>query len=144
MIYSYNLKKIRQKRNITQEKLANKLNIKRGVYSSYETEYHIIPVKHLDALCESLDVSIDYLFGFTNIENYPNIRKIDRYLSGERLRLLRKDNNLTMKRLADLLNTSHSVIAGYEAGTYIIATPFLYTICKKFNVSADYLMGRID
>lgn len=144
MIYSYNLKRIRQKRNITQEEIANKLGIKRGVYSSYETEYHFMPVKHLDILCEYFDVSIDYLFGFTNKENYLNVKKINRIISGERLRNLRKDNGLTMKKLADILNTSHSVIAGYEAGTYIIATPFLYTICKKYNISADYLMGRID
>lgn len=25
-----------------------------------------------------------------------------------------------------------------------IATPFLYTICKEYNVSADYLLGKIN
>ena len=27
---------------------------------------------------------------------------------------------------------------------FLIATPFLYTICKKYNISADYLLGKID
>ena len=46
--------------------------------------------------------------------------------------------------LANYLNTTQSVIADYERGRYLISTPFLYTICKKYNISADYLLGRID
>ena len=31
-----------------------------------------------------------------------------------------------------------------EKGKYLISIPFLYTICKKYNISADYLLGKID
>ena len=44
----------------------------------------------------------------------------------------------------NILNTVHPVISNYESGKFLIATPFLYTICKKYNISADYLLGKID
>lgn len=43
-----------------------------------------------------------------------------------------------------MLNMARSALANYERGRNIIATPFLYTICTKYKVSADYLLGKID
>ncbi len=42
------------------------------------------------------------------------------------------------------LNIENGTIANYELGINLIATPFLYSICKKYNISADYLLGKID
>ena len=61
-----------------------------------------------------------------------------------RLKELRKEKKLTQVKLAQSLNTSHSVISSYEKGKTLILTSFLYTICKKYNISADYLLGKID
>ena len=36
------------------------------------------------------------------------------------------------------------MLAKYEKGKYIIATTYLYQICKRYNISADYLLGKID
>ena len=63
---------------------------------------------------------------------------------GTRLKEFRKENKITQDKLASILNTNQSVIANYERGRTIIATPFLYTICKKYNISADYLLGKIN
>ena len=49
-----------------------------------------------------------------------------------------------LRKVAKELNTTGTVICGYESGRRIIATPFLYQICHKYHVSADYLLGRID
>ena len=51
---------------------------------------------------------------------------------------------LTQSKLADNLGCSYGTIAGYERGRYLIATPFLYQICKTYRISADYLLGKID
>ena len=51
---------------------------------------------------------------------------------------------ITQDKLAQKLNVSRTTITEYERGTNIIATPFLYTICKDYNLSADYLLGKID
>lgn len=46
--------------------------------------------------------------------------------------------------LAKLLNTTHSTISAYESGKTTILTAFAYEICKKYNISMDYLIGRIN
>ena len=145
MIYAFKLKELREEKNINQLELSKTLNIDNSVYAKYEKEYEIIPIKHLNTLCNYFNVSFDYIFGFTNDLNYPNmLREIDTKKSGTRLKELRKEHKITQTILSDELNCSYGTIAGYEIGRYLIATPFLYTICKKYHISADYLLGKID
>ena len=72
------------------------------------------------------------------------LRKIVLNKTSERLKIVRKENNLTQFELAKILNVDNSMLAKYEKGKYLISTPYLYTICKKYNVSADYLLGKTD
>ena len=102
------------------------------------------PIKHLNTLCNYFDVSLDYIFSFTNIKQYPNNKNIDLILLAKRIKETRKENKLTQIKLANILNVANGTVANYETARYLIATPFLYTICKKYNISADYLLGKID
>ena len=146
MNYGQKVKELRERNGITQKELAKYLEIDAKLYSHYETEDRIIPCKHLYAISLYFNVSLDYLFGFTNIKNYETNKKLDinKGEVGIKLKELRKELKLTQTKLADILNTTQSVIAEYEKGKNLIATPFLYTICKKYNISADYLLGKID
>ncbi len=144
MIYSIKLKEIRTQNQKMQKELAELLDISESCYSRYENELDIIPITHLNILCNYFNISIDYVFELTN-NNYKNINSdINNKLSGTRLKELRKEYKLTQDKLAKELNASRSTITGYEIGRYTIATPFLYAICKKYNISADYLLGKID
>ena len=144
-MYKENLKELRTMELISQKTVANYLNISRSAYSQYEEQYVIIPSKHLNSVCNYFNVSIDYLFSFTNTKQYRNVHKeIDKIKAGKRLKEIRNDIGLIQEELAKILNTSKSVVADYERGRYLISTPFLYTICTKYKVSADYLLGRID
>ena len=146
MNYGQKVKELRERNGITQKELAKYLEIDAKLYSHYETEDRIIPCKHLYAISLYFNVSLDYLFGFTNIKNYETNKKlnINKGEVGIKLKEFRKELKLTQTKLADILNTTQSVIAEYEKGKNLIATPFLYTICKKYNISADYLLGKID
>ncbi len=145
MNYGEKLKYLRGRKNITQIELAKIINISNKTYCHYEKENDNIPLKHLINICNYFDVSIDYIFDFTKSMQYRDINKeIDRKKIGSRLKEFRKEKNLTQVELANILNTVHPVITNYENGKHLIATPFLYTICKKYNISADYLLGRID
>ena len=139
------LKKLREEREITQAYLSKLLGIHEYVYGQYEREYVIIPLKHLNTICNYFHVSFDYIFEFSNTFNYE-IRNsdIDLTVVGQRLKEFRKENKLTQNKLASLLNTVQPVITNYENGKHLISTPFLYDICKKYHISADYLLGRID
>ena len=145
MIYGIEIKKLRERNGVTQKQLAEYIGIDPKLYSHYETEDRLIPCKHLISVCDYFGVSADCLFGFVN-ENYSKSKKVivDKVEVGKRLKEFRKEHKITQGKLASILNTSQSVIAEYEKGKNLIATPFLYTICKKYNISADYLLGRID
>ena len=144
MNYNLLLKESRENRNLTQEDVANILEIDRRTYNHYETKEKIIPIKHLVALSKYFDVSIDYLFESTKLVQYENVKDVDKIEAGKRLKEFRKENKLTQQKLASILNTTFSSIAFNEKGRNLIATPFLYTICKKYNISADYHLGKID
>ena len=145
MNYKERLKELREYNNMSQYDIAKLLNIKRSSYNQFEQQYDIIPIKRLNEVSNIFDCSIDYILGLTNEKKYINSNKeINEELSQERLKVFRKERKITQVKLASILNTSQSAIVGFERGRNIIATPFLYELCKKYHISADYLLGKID
>lgn len=145
MLYGNVLKNLREEKELSQKDIAKSLKIDNSLYAKYEKEYNIIPIQHLNSICNYLNVSIDYLFSFTNEKTYKDISKeinVDKMKT--RLKDLRKKENITQEKLSKELNMARSALANYERGRTVIATPFLYTICKKYHISADYLLGKID
>ena len=59
----------------------------------------------------------------------------------DRLRGLREDNDLTQTQVADVLGTSQTMYARYERGANELPIRHLITLCKYYNVSADYLLN---
>jgi len=144
-MYKENLKKLREEQNLTQKNLATILNLEISHYAHLENEYEIMPIKHLITIADHLNVSIDYLFNLTNLRKYKNyIKGVNLILSGERLKNWRKKNNITQDRLAEKINIARSMVSKYEKGEFLIATHTLYEICKKYPISADYLLGKIE
>lgn len=63
---------------------------------------------------------------------------------GERLKILRKNKNLTQQQMATLFDMTERGYRSYELDK---STPHYETLIKLaeyFNVSVDYLMGRTD
>ena len=58
----------------------------------------------------------------------------------EKLRGLREDNDLTQTQIAEVLGTSQTMYARYERGANEMPIRHLVTLCKYYNVSADYLL----
>lgn len=63
---------------------------------------------------------------------------------GERIKSLRKDNNLTQKKLADLTGLSEISIRKYENGERNPKFDTLEKISQALNVQVDYLLGRTE
>ena len=144
MNYGENLKSLRERVGLNLKQTAKLIDVSDSLYSRYEKEKQTIPLKHLIVLCDYFEVSLDYIFNFNNT-NYKNILKnYDNSKISQRLKNWRKEHNLTQIKVANLLNIDQPTWNVYERGKNLIGTPFLYTLCKTYNISADYLLGRID
>ena len=58
----------------------------------------------------------------------------------EKLRGLREDNDLTQSQVAEILGTSQTMYARYERGANELPIRHLITLCRFYNVSADFFL----
>ena len=62
----------------------------------------------------------------------------------QRLRALREDNDKTQKDIADVLKTTQQYYGQYDLGKRALHIDHLITLCKYYDVSADYILGLTD
>lgn len=62
----------------------------------------------------------------------------DAKLFGKRLKVIRKQNNMTQAKLAERLLLSEDTISNIENGKTTCMPEHLVQMCQIFNVSADY------
>lgn len=62
----------------------------------------------------------------------------------ERLKEMRLKNKITLRKLAKALDVNFSTISRWENGEITPSIDYLNLLCDYFDVSADYLLGRID
>lgn len=145
MNYYKRIKDCREDNDLIQQEIADYLEISRGTYAMYECGSNIIPLKLLDKLSIKYKVSIDYLVGLSsNKSNSKKINKMNFNLMCERLKEERIKINLSQIQIADYLGITQSHYATYENGRNIIPITRLIKLSKKYNISIDYLMGKID
>jgi len=137
-------KEIRTENHCFQEKIAKYLGVERATYSMWENELDLFPMKRLGDFCDYFKVSIDYVLNITDIKSYGNMRSIDINLSAKRLMQLRKRMHLTQAELAKILTIDQSLVSKYENGVTLVSTTFIEIYARKFCISTDYLLGRID
>lgn len=59
----------------------------------------------------------------------------------KRLRDLREDRDIKQEHIAKALHTTQSQYSKYELGKRSLPIEHLITLCKLYDVSADYLLG---
>lgn len=57
---------------------------------------------------------------------------------------LRKDNNLSLDALGQILGVSNQAVSLLEKGKRLPSFDVFYSIADYFNVSTDWLLGRTD
>ena len=72
MKYNERIREIREDKSLTQQKIAELLNIGQRTYADYESGKTRIPVDSLLILAKYYNVSMDYITGASNIiTEYP-------------------------------------------------------------------------
>ena len=59
----------------------------------------------------------------------------------EKIRGMREDNDLTQTQVAQFLGTSQTMYARYERGANELPIRHLISLCRLYNISADYFLG---
>ena len=137
------LLELREYNFLLQKDIAKILNIDRSTYSTWETNLKIIPLKHLNSLSNYYNISMDYILGLTNKKiKYKKLNELDKKIIGNNIKKLRSNNNLTLRDLARILNTTSSTISAYETGKTLLLTAFAIEIAKKYHLSIDELCGK--
>ena len=142
MMIAEHLKDIRVENDLTQIQMAKILNTTQTSYNRWENSIELISLKKLTRVCNYFNTSMDYLVGITRNNIGNGKHDLNYSIVGNNIKIFRKDNKLSQKDLATLLNTSQSTISAYEAGKTIILTAFALEIVKKYNISLDWLYGR--
>ena len=144
-VKNFRLKEIRETQEYTQLEIANKLNIQRGTYASWECGNDIISTKQLYKLANLYQVSIDYLVNLTNVNNLiVNNRPINLTKIGNNLMHIRQIANLSQLQIAESIGINQSTWWGYEHGKTLITLTSLIALAQKYNYSIDWTLGRTN
>lgn len=136
---------LREEQDLFQNDMANILNVKQVNISNWENGKEIIPLTKLNIYANYFNVSLDYIMKLSD-KKIPSINRntLDKILIGKNIKIIRMQNNLSQQDLANVLNTTKSTIWAYETGKTLILTAFAYQICVKYNISMDWLCGRVN
>lgn len=122
----------RKKLGLSQEELAEKLNISQKSISKYELGDRKPQYKVLVRMAEYFGVTTDYLL---ELEGEGNT------MLGNRITELRKACDMSQKELGEKLGVSASAIGMYEQGRREPNKAMMIAIAKLFGVTTDYLLG---
>lgn len=59
----------------------------------------------------------------------------------KRLKIIRKQLNLTQEEFANILGVKRTSYASYETGRVIPASPFIKLICNKYSINEEWLVS---
>lgn len=133
--------------NITAKSVAEKLNISYKTLSNYINGERYLPLEHLNAISNMFNIKVDYILGLSKIREYTNKimeENLNSHDIGLRIKEIRSDLKINQCELAKEIGTSKYNLSRYENGKNLILTLNLYLLCKKYNVSADYLLCKTD
>ncbi len=61
-----------------------------------------------------------------------------------RLRQLRRERDMTQSDLAKLCGVTRTTVTNWESGLRLPGLDSVTAICRYFDISPDYLYGRVD
>lgn len=134
---------LRELNDLTKKDFANILNVSDSIYARWENKKDFIPTNRLYQIANYYGVNIDYLLGLTDYKvHIKSSDSIDLDIVSKRVRKIREEQKETLREFTERLNTSSSTWSAYETGKVLILGAFLVEICKNYNYSADWILGR--
>ena len=140
-----NLKYCREELEMTQIELGFIFGVSGKTVSGWETATDPIPFNKLIRFSNLYHYSLDFIVGLTRHNINYNVQiKPDKVKIGNQLRKLRNSLNLSQQKFAEKCGLSQTTYSHYETGLNLITTTAIFSICKTYNISMDYLVGRTN
>lgn len=146
--------------NINQKKLAEKIGLTPATLSRNMNGLNSTKIEVIISIAKFFNVSTDYLLGISKIRNLNQETIEPKYTSTllqsnqlmykqsmlnnvkeNRLKILRKENNLTVRELGEKINISYAAISKMENNQQNISNEYLIILSNFFKVSVEYLLG---
>lgn len=138
------LKEIRTYHLYTQRYIGDILGVSQSTYAGWECNKRIIPLRHLNKLSNFYELSLDYLLGLTDESKKCKDMDLDINISSINFTKIRKENNLSTREFAKILNIGQTTVMSYENKVYPLSTHACYDLARNFNISVDWLLGKSD
>lgn len=130
---------------MTQIELGFIFGVSGKTVSGWETATDPIPFNKLIKFSNLYHYSLDFIVGLTRHNINYNVQiKPDKVKIGNQLKKLRNSLNLSQQKFAEKCGLSQTTYSHYETGLNLITTTAIFSICKTYNISMDYLVGRTD
>ena len=134
----------RKKIGMTMKELGKAVGVTEAAISHYETGKREPDNEILMSIASTLGCSVDYLMGRDeHHENNEPSNQQDGLAFPTRFKESRERAGLSQKEAAISLDVSVQSVSYWETGARIPALEKVLQMCDLYNVSADYLLGRI-
>ena len=148
MTFGEKFKKRRLEMGYSQEQFAIEFNkrynysFNKSTISNYENDLRTPEMPVIVKLAEMMNISLDYLLNEkkSSLDSLPKKTNI----SGQRLKELRKEKELTLRGLEEATSINYSNLCYMENGERDITGNNLIILASFFDVSTDYLLGLSD
>ena len=137
------IKKRRKELNLSLKDIAKKLDVSESSISRYENEeIKNMGIDKLIPLSEILQVDIKELLNDINFSRKKKKATLKEIEIANKLKILRIENNLSLKKVADFLNITSSTILKYEnADITNIPIDNINKLAKIYKVNPSYILG---
>ena len=141
---------LRKEKTLTQKQLGEKLGIPWRTIMNWERGQREPNSKAMAALEDFFQVSGKYLRGETDVRMASEVKQINKYKTSanqeiaKRIKLLRKELNLTQRQMSEKSDINYISIVNYENGCREPNSKAMVKLENFFHVSGAYLRGETD
>lgn len=136
---------LKEEMDLKSKDIAKILNVAESTYSEWKHNKIPIPTRRIIELADFYKINIDYMLKLTNIKikiNEPTIINLEKI--GQKLLIIRKELDYSLRELGNVLNCSFSALANYERGENLIISETLISLSSISNHSIDWILGRAE
>ena len=138
------IKDIREDNDLTQNDIANKLNVNRSTYANWENGDKLIPLEKLDDISVLFNVPFSYLLDKEMSYNKKiTIKKMNYKKMLDKINNIKKTKKQTYQDIANAIGVSKATAFKYYNNQMKIPVDKLILLSDFMKCNIDQLLGKI-